>query len=293
MLDSAGYGPVIITKSVSLIARAGIYAGISVVSGDGVTVNAPGATVVLRGLSINGQGGSNGVNVLGAARVRIESCVISGMGIDGIMYSAPGLALVVLDTIVSNNGASGIGRDADAFVVLDHVRSEHNGTNGFYMASLTTEARATITDSIFAFNAKNGIWFAATGTGKTYAQVERSVLADNSANGVKVSASSNALVRASVTRNALHRNARTAVAAEGPGVVIAGASENTILLIDDGLSATGAKTTFFAGANSVVPGANADTVHALEAADSSVFYSYGNNIGYSISVGPIQPLKGF
>ncbi len=90
MLDSAGYGPVTITKSVSLIAPAGIYAGITVFSGDGITVNAPGATVVLRGLSINGQGGSNGVNVLGAARVRIENCVISGMGIDGIMYSAPG-----------------------------------------------------------------------------------------------------------------------------------------------------------------------------------------------------------
>ena len=186
VLDSAGYGPVTITKSVSLIAPAGLHAGITVFSGDGITVDAPGATVVLRGLSINGQGGSNGVNVLHAARVRIEGCLVSGMGIDGIMYSGPGLELVVLDTIVRDNGASGIGGDADAFVVLDHVRSEHNGTNGFYMASLTAYAHATITDSIFAFNSTNGIWFAATGTGRTYAQVERSVLADNSANGVKI-----------------------------------------------------------------------------------------------------------
>jgi len=36
----------------------------SVFSGNGVTVNTPDATVVLRGLSINGQGGSNGI-VLG------------------------------------------------------------------------------------------------------------------------------------------------------------------------------------------------------------------------------------
>ena len=58
VLDSAGYGSVTITKSISLIAPSGIYAGISVFSGfDGVTVNAPGAIVVLRGLSINGQGG--------------------------------------------------------------------------------------------------------------------------------------------------------------------------------------------------------------------------------------------
>ena len=183
VLDSAGYGPVTITKSISVIAPAGIYAGITVFSGDGITVSAPGAIVVLRGLSINGQGGSNGVAVLGAARVRIESCVISGTRVDGVMHSAPGAELIVLDTIVRDNGASGIGGDADASVVLDRVRSEHNGTNGFYMASLVAEARVTITDSVFAFNSANGIWFAATGTGKTYAQVEQSVLADNSANG--------------------------------------------------------------------------------------------------------------
>jgi len=41
VLDSARYGPVTITKSISLIAPAGIYAGITVFSGDGVTVNAP------------------------------------------------------------------------------------------------------------------------------------------------------------------------------------------------------------------------------------------------------------
>ena len=57
-MDSAGYGAVTITQSVSIIAPAGIYAGISVFGGDGVTVNAPGAIVVLRGLSINGQGGN-------------------------------------------------------------------------------------------------------------------------------------------------------------------------------------------------------------------------------------------
>ena len=80
VLDSAGYGSVTVTKSVSIIAPAGIYAGISVLSGDGVTVNAPGATVVLHGLSINGQGGDRGVSLLAAARLRVENCVVSGMG---------------------------------------------------------------------------------------------------------------------------------------------------------------------------------------------------------------------
>ena len=42
VLDSAGYGPVTITKSVSIIAPPGVYAGVSVFSGDGITVNGAG-----------------------------------------------------------------------------------------------------------------------------------------------------------------------------------------------------------------------------------------------------------
>ena len=89
VLDSAGYGPVTITKSVSVIAPAGIYGGISVFSGDGVTVNAPGANVVLRGLTITGQGGQRGILLQAAARVRIENCVISGMSSAGISTTPP------------------------------------------------------------------------------------------------------------------------------------------------------------------------------------------------------------
>jgi hypothetical protein len=106
--------------------------------------------------------------------LRIERCVIAKMAVDGILHSAPGVELTVFDTIVHDNGASGIGGDADAFVVIDHERSEHNGTNGFYLASLSAQARAMITDSTFAFNGSNGIWVASTGTGVTHATTERS-----------------------------------------------------------------------------------------------------------------------
>jgi hypothetical protein len=55
VLDSAGYGPVDISKSISLIAPAGVYAGVTVLTGDGIVINGIGIIVVLRGLSINGQ----------------------------------------------------------------------------------------------------------------------------------------------------------------------------------------------------------------------------------------------
>jgi hypothetical protein len=58
VLDSGAYGRVTITQPVTIEAPAGVYAGISVfASTNGIDVNAPGATVTLRGLSINGQGG--------------------------------------------------------------------------------------------------------------------------------------------------------------------------------------------------------------------------------------------
>jgi hypothetical protein len=75
VLDSAGYGAVTITKSVSIIAPPGVYAGISVFSGNGVTIDSPSAKVVLRGLSINGQGGNVGIFVRAASAVSIERVV--------------------------------------------------------------------------------------------------------------------------------------------------------------------------------------------------------------------------
>ena len=104
------------------------------------------------------------------------------MGVDGVMYSGNATELIVIDTIVRDDGGSGIGGDSNAFVVLDHVRSEHNGTNGFYMAAFVAgEANASISNSVFTLNGSNGIWVAATDTSSTFAQIERSVVATNGA----------------------------------------------------------------------------------------------------------------
>ena len=149
VVDSAGYGPVTITKSVSIIVPAGVYGGITVTSGNGVTINAPGATVVLRGLSINGQGGANGILVQAAARVRIENCVVSNMAAQGIYDQAANGEVIVLDTISRDNGDGGFAVvAANATIVLDHVRSEHNANVGFYIAPTPAAiyAQATISD---------------------------------------------------------------------------------------------------------------------------------------------------
>lgn len=78
VLDSAGYGPVVIDKAIKIASPAGVYGGISVFAGDGIVVDAgDNDDVVLRGLDINGLGGTDGIDIINAGAVHIERTSIS------------------------------------------------------------------------------------------------------------------------------------------------------------------------------------------------------------------------
>ena len=132
VLDSAGYGPATVTQGVSIEAPTGVYAGISVFTGDGLTINAPGAKVILRGLTINNQGGTNGIKFSAGVGLHVESCVVSGFFGDGILVTAPGVILHVIDTIVRENG-NGIvigGTTSITTATISRTRVEHNSQEG-------------------------------------------------------------------------------------------------------------------------------------------------------------------
>ncbi len=98
VLTSGGYGPVTIDKSVSLIAPEGVYAGISVFSGSGITIATAGVDVVLRGLTINGLGGIYGVNMTNGASLSIENCVVANFpssGQYGVFVNTPATLRVI------------------------------------------------------------------------------------------------------------------------------------------------------------------------------------------------------
>jgi hypothetical protein len=246
VLDSAGYGPVTITQPVSIIAPGGIYAGVTVSSGDGITVNVGASdTVVLRGLSINGQGGSRGIVFQVGQRLRIENCVVSGMSSDGIVHNATNGEMILLETIVRDNGGAGISASGDIVqVVLDHVRSEHNGGDGFYLspASGSTGALATVIDSVFTHNlgagiraesvllsttsivversalsnnSKDGFDFIAPGAGSGRATLIRNLINDNGGDGVLLQSAGNQM-RARIADNAFHRNSGFGMRTSGP-----------------------------------------------------------------------------
>src|SRR5438105_3535713 len=74
VLDSGGYGTVTINQAVSLVAPAGVYAGISVFAGTGIYVNAgPSDVVTIRGLTLNGLGGSDGIAFFSGAALYVLS----------------------------------------------------------------------------------------------------------------------------------------------------------------------------------------------------------------------------
>ncbi len=84
VLDSAGYGPVTISQSVSIIAPPGVYAGITASqftgnSGCGVVVNAGNGLVTLRGLTINNLGATgDGIRFNSGGALHVENVIVTG-----------------------------------------------------------------------------------------------------------------------------------------------------------------------------------------------------------------------
>src|SRR5262249_25616577 len=102
VLDSGGYGAFTVSKAVTVEAPAGVYAGISQASGDGIDVFAGCCdVVVLRGLTLYGYGaGGKGIYFASGGSLYIEDCVINGFP-EGI-YQTSNTKLFVTDTTVRN-----------------------------------------------------------------------------------------------------------------------------------------------------------------------------------------------
>ena len=254
VLDSAGYGPVTIAKSVSIIAPAGVFAGVTVFTGNGITINGSGVSVVLRGLVINGLGGDAGIDIQDALKVRIENCVVSRMSQMGIFHRAAG-QVTISDTIVRDNAQDGI-RMVTGFgsIALERVTGEGNSGSGIYISPNDAVGRldATISDSQFSRNALKGIWVDAGANATVFASIDRSTMAENSASGVQVDGSSSAILRVTVQRSTLRRN-HIGIAAGGiaPVTIIVNASDNILHQNQiAGLYAAGSGTTAKASGNS-------------------------------------------
>ena len=167
-LDSAGYGKVTITKSVTITGD-GVYAGITASSGNnGVTIATAGITVNLRSLTIEGLGwGSNGINATDFTTLHIENCIVNRFSNAGIRVqaTAPGTRKVFIkDSIFKNNGY-GINIDNNNSVrvliaTVEGTRTENNFFAGIFISGfgVTVTARDCLSsgNAYFGFRSDTG-----------------------------------------------------------------------------------------------------------------------------------------
>jgi len=179
VLDSGGYGPVTITRSLTIEAPAGVLAFIHPPSGDAITVNAGVSdVVVLRGLVLNG-GTGLGIVVNTAGTVHIENCVISGFSLQGIRIQAAGSNTFAKDTICRQNGANGA-EFLSGRASVDRCRFEGNVGHGV----LVQGADATIRDSVSAGNGSNGFVVFAVAAQNSILNVYQCISTNNGVHGL-------------------------------------------------------------------------------------------------------------
>src|SRR5580704_17449028 len=115
VLDPGGFGAITITKAIT-IANDGVgSAGVLVSGTDGIVISAGVSdTVILRGLDIDGLSpaagaGLNGVNVLQAGKVLIDSCKIFDFQQNGVNFAPVNnnAQLSIVNTVIYNNGSTG------------------------------------------------------------------------------------------------------------------------------------------------------------------------------------------
>jgi hypothetical protein len=208
VLDSAGYGGVTITQSVNIIAPPGVYAGVTVMGASGIVVNAPGAIVSLRGLTLTGNA-QHGIDYVAGAKLTVEDCTINGWGTGISAFGTTG-RLIVRNTQVRNAGVFGTrlkgiaGSPLDAEftgVVIDG--SDSYGVNVLGAARVRFVDSAVVNGNDRAFYIDPDILFAAN---KTVVEIVRSLVA-NSSTGVDISAFSAAVtVEVAIRESDITRN---------------------------------------------------------------------------------------
>jgi hypothetical protein len=139
VLDSGVFEPIIIDKSLTVVAAPGIHAEIAVGDGDGVLVNAGDKdTVILRGLTIDAERiGVDGIRFLHGGALYVESCVVNGflntVAGRGLAFLSPGV-LEVKDSIFRGNRVGiqvqSLLLERLAHATIDHTRLEGNAMVG-------------------------------------------------------------------------------------------------------------------------------------------------------------------
>jgi hypothetical protein len=152
-IDSAGFGPISIGKSVTITSPPGVEAGIvpNPPSADAIDIiNASSTdTIVLRGLTLQGGGsGDIGIFAISGANIEIVDCAIRGF-VNGInIATANAMTIAIYNTVVADSGTGVFLKTSGGTLraALDGVRVNNNGTgisvdsNGHTLETMITNS---------------------------------------------------------------------------------------------------------------------------------------------------------
>jgi len=216
-LDPAGYGPVTIDRSLTIVGLPGAAIN-APASGTGITINAPSTAVVsISGLIVDGGGvGFNGIVFNSGGGLTVNDCVVQNFTTGGastgngiLMQPTSGsIKFAITNTITTNNGATGFfyfpqsGSTATSTGVFDHLVATNNGASGIAYNTVLDSAASifSITDSTSSNNGGNGI-FLTTGTAPMTASIDNVAVSSNLAGIEVASVAKVTLSRSIVTAN--------------------------------------------------------------------------------------------
>jgi hypothetical protein len=164
VLDTAGYGPLIIDKAISIVNDGAIASVLVPSGGTGITIIAGASDAVsLRGLTIEGAGvGSAGIVFNTGGSLTVQRSFIRHFNGDGIRFLPNASSkLVVSNTLVADNHNAGIRVEPTGSggvnAVLSRVGANNNGTIGIWIEGeiSTGTLNVTIADSVASNNAAN------------------------------------------------------------------------------------------------------------------------------------------
>jgi hypothetical protein len=192
ILDSGDYGSgATIDKSITISAI-----GVSATLGGTIAIDNPNATVILRGLWLNGVNASadaNGIDIIAATAIHIDHCDIQNFGRKGVsaVTTAP-MHLIFSDSVSRNNGSFGLHFNTvtGGTLVVENSRIEGNASNGLEIR----DAEATITRTVISGN-YNGILQTAGTVNVSWTTAEH-----NNSSGYRVTNSGVMTVEKSVAR---------------------------------------------------------------------------------------------
>jgi len=230
VLDPGDYGPLTITKAITILNGDTGEAGAVVSAISAITIQAgSNDTVNLRGLTLDGGGASNnGILVTSARKVNIQNCVIQGFsngatpGLAGINISpASSVAVNVVNAALTDNYVGLLiqpSAAASAVVTIDRSRLDDNISAGVQGDGTAGGIVTTVvTGSSLSENGDGAI--AVSGPGSATMNLMRDAVTQNTASGVVSNQSEGGTATVTVGSSQISGNA-TGVQSLGSGALL-------------------------------------------------------------------------